>query len=272
MDETMVFLLVVFGFIAIILCSYIYMTICEKINLKKAAAGDDKERLEKAVAAVLPGEYGYQVVYAHWQESEHYGRTTKTSYYYYAIAFDPGRFWVIPLHFKGSEILAGHPVLYTQSTLGHISITTTMRKKALWLIKATLHDPYGVPLLNFLVHAANTKEDSFHPFNILQQEACNDFSQQLSSMEEQVNTSHTEVDRQLTATQEALKRKRALNSAIVALCCFFFPIISLIFGIRGLYLSPKPSQTNGKPTAPFILSIVSLIFTLCFTGFFFAFV
>lgn len=60
MDSKLIWIIVVIAAAAAV---YIFMR--EKINLRKAAGGEDKERLKKAVARALPGESGYQVAYGH---------------------------------------------------------------------------------------------------------------------------------------------------------------------------------------------------------------
>lgn len=87
-------------FAAIIAAIWIYIVIREKVNLRRAATGEDKERLRRAVAQVLPGESGYQVAYGHYEDVQHYGRKKITTYYCYGLAFDASRIWVMPLQFE----------------------------------------------------------------------------------------------------------------------------------------------------------------------------
>ena len=63
MDSKLIWIIVVIAAAAAV---YVFMR--EKINLRKAAGGEDKERLRKAVARALPGESGYQVAYGHFEK------------------------------------------------------------------------------------------------------------------------------------------------------------------------------------------------------------
>lgn len=49
----------IFLFAAFVVAVAIYIVVREKINLRKAAGGEDKERLRRAVARALPEESGY---------------------------------------------------------------------------------------------------------------------------------------------------------------------------------------------------------------------
>lgn len=113
MDSKLIWIIVVIAAAAAV---YVFMR--EKINLRKAAGGEDKERLRKAVARALPGESGYQVAYGHFEKEVHYGRRTYVTYYSYALACDAGRIWVIPLSFDKELILPGEPILITEDILG----------------------------------------------------------------------------------------------------------------------------------------------------------
>lgn len=112
----------IFLFAAFVVAVAIYIVVREKINLRKAAGGEDKERLRRAVARILPEESSYQVAYGHYENVEYVVRKRITTYYCYALAFHESHIWVIPLSFDKENILPGKPVLISSDSiclLGH---------------------------------------------------------------------------------------------------------------------------------------------------------
>lgn len=250
----------VVGFIALVAVLYLYVTIREKRNLQKAETGEDQDRLRQAVASVLPGEYGYRVAYAHWEKVEHFGRRTRTTYYCYAFAFDSSRMWVIPLSFAKESIQPGQPVLVTSEALGVAEVRSYEREGEVWRVALTLHDKEGEKFLDAYVDAENTREDRFHHLNIVQREECERFNEFISSVSSQVTRENASLRKKMAENAVAARGKRARIFAIIGLVvCVVAPIVSIILGCLGLYCAPKPSQTEGKPTAPLILSALSLL-------------
>lgn len=251
----------------VVVAMLIYTQVKEKLNLKKAASGEDKMRLRQVVAQVLPNESGYQVAYAHWEKVEYFGRRTRTTYYCYALAFDASCLWIMPLRFKKQDILPGQPILLTSDTLGIAEVNPLANKNGLWRVGIALHDKDGKRFLDAYVDATNTREDSYHHMNILQGEECLQFSQFMASFASQVNQENQELQQSLSikAFEEKCKRSRILG-IIGLVLCIIFPFFSIILGGIGLVFAPKPRETGGKASPPMILCALSLVFGLIITA------
>lgn len=221
-------------FAVIIAAIWIYMVVREKINLRKAATGEDKERLRRAVAQALPGESGYQVAYGHYEKVERYGRKTITTYYCYALVFDTSRLWVMPLRFEKNMILTGEPVQVTRDMLGvaEVSVTNDKEGKAR-RVDCTLYDPDGVPFLDCVVEVQNTREDSYHHVNILQVEECARFGQWMEALAAQVNRENDELQAQIHTTATST-RKASLLGTFGIVFGIVFPPVGLAMGVVGL--------------------------------------
>lgn len=238
---------------------FAYIQVREKINLKKAETGEDREKLRQLVARALPGEIGYRVAYAHWEKVEYMGRTKRTTYFCYALAFDANRLWVIPLRFQGKETVPAQAVLLTSEMLGIAQVEISRNKEAARRVNIILHDKDGKQFLICNIDATNTREDRFHHFNILQEEECEQFAQFMQSISNQVKQTNQGLEDRLADDAKAKKAKKAQKLGIIGLACFLLPIVSVVLGVMGLRTAPKPKQTGGKVTAPLLLSAASLL-------------
>lgn len=252
-------------FAAIIAAIWIYIVVREKINLRKAATGEDKERLRRAVAQALPGESGYQVAYGHYEDVQHYGRKKITTYYCYGLAFDASRIWVMPLQFGKDLILPGEPTLVTGDTLGvaNVSITNDKEGKPR-RVNIALYDKDGTSLLNCVVEVQNTREDSYHHVNILQEEECARFGRLMDSIAAQVNRDNPGLKEQVHTT-EAYTRKAYVRGIFGVVFGVFFPPVDLYFSITGLRLA-KEARIGNELTAQLVMCrgglVISSIFLL----------
>lgn len=185
----------------------IYIVVREKINLRKAAGGEDKERIRRAVARALPEESGYQVAYGHYENVEYVVRKRITTYYCYALAFHESRIWVIPLSFDKENICPGKPVLISSDTLGAVDVSNTKDKKGrLRRVRLSLYDKSGEALFNCIVEVNNTREDRRHHMNIIQEEECCQFGRLIGSIAAQINQDNPGLPEQIH-TEEASIRK-----------------------------------------------------------------
>lgn len=251
-------ILVFLGVVAMFVVGFAYIQVREKINLKKAETGEDKEKLRQLVALALPGETGYRVAYAHWEKVEYRGRTQRTTYFCYALAFDASRLWVIPLRFQGNEAVPAQAVLFTSEMIGMAEVDISKHIESVRRVNVILRDKEGKQFLICNVDAANTREDRFHHFNILQEEECDRFAQFMQSMSNQVKQSNQGLAERLADDEMAQKAKKAKKLGIIGLACFLLPIISVALGVVGLCAAPKPKQTGGKATAALLLPALSL--------------
>lgn len=253
--------LVIVGIVAVCV---IYTQLKEQKNKKLAATGEDMARLQNAVASVLPGETGYTVAYAHHEDVQHYGRSTRTTYYTYALAFDAARLWIIPLGYQKNEILPNQPYLAT-GNIGKVDLNTTVKNGELKSISVVLRDKMGESPIFLEVDALNTRKDRFHHVNILQPEACEKFSAFMAGFADTVAKENEGLDELIKEKAIAQGTKSGKTLGILSLAtCWIFGFVGLIFGIVGLISSPKPSETGGKATAPFVMNLVGTILSALF--------
>lgn len=251
--------------VAVVAAIIIYIVGREKINLRKAANGEDKERLKRAVAQALPGESGYQVVYGHYEKVEHFGRKTRTTYYCYALAFDASRLWVLPLRFDKEHILPGEPVLITSDALGIADTVIANDKEGkACRVSLTLYDKTGASFLDCVVEVNNTREDRFHHVNIIQEEECARFGRFIGAVSAQVNRDNAELKEQVHAA-EASARKASILGIVGVILGIVFPPIGLILSVIGIRVA-KNGRTGDKASYPLMLCrgalVVSILFTL----------
>lgn len=251
-------------FVAIVILVFIYVQVKEKMNLKKAATGEDKARFQDAVRRVM-GEGSYTILYSHWEDVEYYGRSRKTTYYRHALAFEGDRLWIMPVRFEKELIMPGDPVLVTKDVLGIVDVNEIKDKKTgkTQYIKVTLNDKNGTKLVDLGVHAVNTKEDRFYPLNLLQEEECAQFSQFIADMSGQVSQENADLPQRLKDEANAKRAKSARTLAIVGIVFgIIFPIVGLVLGIAAIINAPKPKATDGKMSLPLILGIVALVLSI----------
>lgn len=158
-----------------------YVLIREKINLKKAATGEDKERISNIFKKILPDSWNnYKLAFARWEEKEYHGRRTITRYWSYAIAFSWDEMHVVPLLCEDREIRYKESFLVTKDSLGMVN----GKKGENWM---TLYDENRKEILTLEVEAKNTKSDKFHPVNIIQEEEAAAFTRLIERWLDDVN-------------------------------------------------------------------------------------
>lgn len=246
-------------FVVIGIAVWIYSKLKEKKNIGLAQNGEDMRRLQEAVARVLPNESGYQVVFAHWEKVEYYGRTRRTTYYSYALAFDDARLWVIPLGFQKDDIRPGQPILLTKESLGIAEVDTHMKNDLLNRVSVTLRDKDGKSPVNLEVDALNLRSDRFHHLNIDQTQECAQFSAFIAGMSDTVARENAGLEDRLHSEMLANSSKGSKTLGIVGIALFWTGFIGLIFGGIGLLNAPKPAETQGKAETPYILCLIATI-------------
>ncbi|MBD5101263.1 MAG: hypothetical protein HDT27_00925 [Subdoligranulum sp.] len=250
--------------VAIVAICVAWSQMKESKNKKLAQTGADMQRLKDAVARVLPGETGYNVVYAHHEDVQYYGRSTRTTYYAYAIAFDATRLWIIPIGFKKEEILPGKPYLASANT-GMMDVNPTVKKGELKSISVTLRDKTGESPTFFDVDVWNTRKDRFHHVNVYQAEEAAQFQTFVTGMAETVAKENEDLKALMDEKAKKQNSKSGIILGILGILTCWTCIIGLIFGGVGLLCAPKPSETDGKAKAPYVLSLIATILSV-FSG------
>lgn len=260
MDSKLIWIIVVIAAAAAV---YVFMR--EKINLRKAAGGEDKERLRKAVARALPGESGYQVAYGHFEKEVHYGRRTYVTYYSYALACDAGRIWVIPLSFDKELILPGEPILITEDILGVADVSIKKdREGRIRRVVCALYDKGGASLLDCVVEVNNTRKDSYHHVNIIQEEECARFGRLTGEIAARINRGNEELQAQVHARENSARKASVLGTFGIVFS-IIFPPVGLVLSIMGLRHIQKSSRGKNALKASLILCRAALVLSIIFT-------
>lgn len=166
---------------ALIACVVVYVLIREKINLRRASTGKDKNRIAGIFKQLLPDTWGnYKLVYACWEKSDYQPGKTVTHYWSYAIAFTWVGIYVVPLLCEDGEIRYKESFYIDKESLGMVN----GKKGKGWM---TLYDKNQEEILTLEVKAENTKSDRFHPVNIVQKEEAADFSRLVDNWLDDVN-------------------------------------------------------------------------------------
>lgn len=240
----------------------IYGHLKKKKNMALAENGEDMARLQQAVAQVLPGEAGYQVAYAHYEKVEYYGRSRRTTYYCYALAFDANRLWVIPLGFNKESIRPAAPSVITKDALGAAKVEPRMKDGVLKGFSATLRDKNGENPVFFDVDVMNTQDDRFHHLNIAQQHECDQLYEFMTGIAQTVAAENSDLQVQMDEKAFAQAKKSGMTLGVLGILTCWTGLIGLIFGGMGLLVVPKPSATGGKAIPAYILCLASTILSV----------
>ncbi len=246
------------------LAIFIYIQLRERKNKALAETGADKAHLKQVVEKLLPGEMGYRTLYGHWEDVQHMGRTTRTTYYSYALAFDAERLWIAPLKFQQGSILPAQPVLVTREDLGRADTdVTTAKDGGIRRINVVLYDKSGKEIVRFNADAENLREDRFHHVNILQEEECGHFARFMNTLSGQVLQENQDLVERMKAEANAGSGKTATILAVIGIFVgCLLPICGIALGVIGLLMAPKPKETLGKSTRPRILCMVTIALSI----------
>lgn len=247
--------------VGIVAACVVWSQLKESKNKKLAQTGADLQRLRDAVARVLPGETGYTVAYAHYEDVQHSGRSTRTTYYAYAVAFDATRLWIIPIGFKKEEILPGKPYLASGNT-GMADVSPKKHKGEVNGVSITLRNKMGESPIHIEVDVWNTRKDRFHHLNVYQQQEFDQFYTFITGMAETVARENADLKELMDEKANKQNAKSGTILGILGILTCWTCIIGLIFGGVGLLCAPKPSETGGKAKAPYLLSLIATILSV----------
>ena len=248
-----------------------YYVVKRSNNLKAAQSGEDKDRLRRAVEPLLGGDGDYRILYSHWEKSEYYGRTTRITYYRYAIAYQGQTLCVFPLHIdkKTREIQAGQPTVFTPENLGKVKVDTGKKDGEVKYINFWLYDKQGNSLSELNVDAVNLRKTRYFPVNISQKEECAAFESFMNSFIQSVATANPGIEDVIKANNKAGAATSfgifgAIISIIGAIAGIFFPPAGIILALAGLALSIVGKVKGAKGKAALIISI--FCFVTCATS------
>lgn len=258
--QTIILGVVIMTVLTIIIVAY--STFKEKKDLKKAENGEDMAKLRAALLKLLPADQFWNVLYAHWEKKEYKGRTTRTYYYTYGVAFGEGGLYIAPLRFDiDDDMEVSSPVLISRDVLGITKVKPVKDKNGeLVSVEVELIGKDGTELAHLVADRDNTREDRYHPFNIVQGNECRLFAHFMEELAGQVTTENAGLEEELNQREVSQKGRRALILGILGIVfSFFFPIIGIPLGVIGMMTAPKPSRTGGRPGAPLIVSALAIL-------------
>ncbi len=253
--------------IVVIVVAVCYDFMKKSSNRKAAQTGEDKARVRKAAEPLLSEDGNDQIIYAHWEKHESYGRTTKTTYYRYVVTYRDQMLCIAPLYIdkKTHQMQVARPSVYTPENLGKVTVRTNRKNDAVEHIDLRLADKQGNTVFQLDVDAENLRKNRFFPVNIEQQEECAAFEHFLTALAQRVTAENPGVDDLIKANNYAsIGILGAIISAIGAFLAFLFPPIGIALSLPGLLLSVVGKLKGAKGKIPLIISIVCAIWSAVF--------
>lgn len=240
----------------------IFSAVKKSRNRKAAESGEDLETVRRAVERAAGRAEDDSLVYAHWIEQESYGRTVKTSYFRYAVAFGEQTLRIYPLRVdkKTREAEAGAPLVLSPEQLGKITVKTKGKDGAVNRVEASLGDKKGHAIIQLYVDAVNLRKSRWFPLNILQRERCEEFYHFITALACQVADENPDVDAMLAA--EAREGFIGLGAALAiggALGGIFFPPFGAILCLVGLAMAVSSKLKGAKSSKGLIISILCTV-------------
>lgn len=170
--------------VVVVVILFIIFYIKECINEKKGINSKEKQEIRNIIMKLVPDAEQFTTAYAIWQDIQISGGgrriTTTTHYKYYAVAFQSGIIYIVPLFFDGGSISYGNPQCLTKENLGMVNA----KAGDSW---ATFYDLDQEEIVTLMVGPHNTKDDEFHPVNIQQKEEYRAFIEFLKEFMAEVN-------------------------------------------------------------------------------------
>ena len=224
-------------------------------NRQEAEDGADRERYQSAVKELLKEPESFRLAYAHWEERESYGRTVKTTYHRYGLAFRDQMLCVFPLGIdkKTREVQAARPVVFTPESLGKVRVKTKEKDGAPERLEIWLGDKKGHVIQELTVDAENLRKNRWFPVNIFQREECAALLSFVTGLTQQVERENPGVDALIQAEgNEGIGVIGAVVSGIGAVFSLFFPPVGLAVCLVGLVMA-LVSKLKGTTTKKWLL-------------------
>ena len=256
----------ILAFAAIGIVIFFFMQLKEKKNKQLAASGEDKARLKAVADRLFAGIEDCHSLYGHYEEVEHYGRSTRTTYYRYLLAHDSQRLWVAPLDFQQGSILPAQPVQITKEDLGKATVDVRTSKDGTpYRVDFTLYGKDGKQIVQACATSENLRESSYYPVNILQEEEVARFGRFMTEFVNAVNQENQEFIADLERQANKNAGKGAMIMAIGGIIIgILLPIAGIIMGAVAMFMAPKKEDNFGKMPASRIMCIVCIRASIVF--------
>lgn len=240
-------------------------------NRQEAEGGADKGRYQSAVKELLKEPESFRLAYAHWEERESYGRTVKTTYHRYGLAFRDRTLCVFPLGIdkKTREVQAGRPVVFTPENLGKVTVKTVEKDGGVERLEIWLGDKQGHVMQELTVDGENLRKNRWFPVNIFQREECGELQRFIDGLVQQVARENPGVDALIQAEgNEGIGVIGAVVSGIGAVFALFFPPAGLVVCLIGLVMSLVSKLKGAKSKRWLLISGACMVFALGFGWFY----
>lgn len=173
----------IIGVVIMVVIATVYVLIRDKINKKKAGTGEDRANLWGILQKAVPDAQNYTKAYACWEWSTYQGKTKKTTYWYYGIAFNSEQIFIVPLSCAGGDISYSQSYCIRKADLGMVN----SKQGAAWV---ELYDKNLNEMISLSVFGENLRDDKYHPVNIIQEEEAKQFVAWKDSWMESVNAAN----------------------------------------------------------------------------------
>lgn len=259
----------------VIIGAVVYNVFIKKSKNRAAArSGEDLERVRQAARQYLATADNPTIVYAHWEKQESYGRSVRTTYYRYAVAFQGQTMWVFPLHVdkKTHQVQAAEPMTLTAEKLGKVTVTTTEKDGAPSRLDVWLGDKQGHVIVQLYVDAEHLSKSRWYPLNILQTEECAAFGRFITPLAQRVAGENPDVDAKLAAEANASVGRLGMGVSIAGIVAsFLFPFVGIPVCLLGLILSIV-SKVKGAKKKYLLVSGACMVASLAYGAFFLKFI
>lgn len=173
----------IIGLVIMVAIATVYVLVRDKINKKKASTGEERETLWNLLQRAVPDVQNYTRAYAYWEWTTYQGKTRKTTYWYYGIAFNSEQLFVVPLSCAGGDISYSEAFCIRKADLGMVN----SKPNAAW---AEFYDKNLNEIISLSVFGENLKDDKYHPLNILQEEEAKKFAAWKDGWMESINAAN----------------------------------------------------------------------------------
>lgn len=259
----------------------------KNVNRQRAAAGEDLEKVRRAVRNFLPPDaQDAQIVYAHWEDMQHtYAyekdaqhvtrntRTTRTTIYYqYAVAFKGETLWVFPLKIDKNtyDIQIGMPRVLTPERLGKVLATTKERNGVIQRIEVTLADKQGGIIVRICVDAENLNSSQHLPMNILQENECTAFKRFIIPLARKVEAENPGIDRLIGKKSAGVRSIVSVGLSLSGLLLgIFVPFSGVGLCLVGLMLAIGGKIRGNPGSKALITSGICIAMSVAYMIFFY---
>lgn len=169
--------------VGLIVIITIYVVIKDKINRKKAMSGGDRETVWNILQRAVPNVDQYTRAYGCWEWTTYQGKKSTTAYWFYGLAFNKERLYVVPLSCEGGDISYSNAFCIEKKDVAIVN----SKKGTAWV---ELYDMHQKELLSVSVLPENLNDDKFHPVNIIQSDEARAFEAWKDAWMDEINTAN----------------------------------------------------------------------------------